>query len=392
MAMSNADLIAAISKGGGNPKAAMSDKDASALDFVLNQNADFQNTLDKEAQAKKLEVEKKAKAEALKKKKAEEKALKDSLGSNQFLMTKMTGGKLPESGINHVVTRYPEGTWDKEHEINIPEVNPHFHWDPEVLEDLLLSYDINTPCLAVGPPGTGKTSAGHQLCAWMRQPYARFNGKDGIEPAAFLGYMTIEDGDTKWRDGLMAQAVEHGYYLAIDEIFKLPPGIQMAMQSLYEKGGFLMLDEKPGTIKDKHIYPRPEFRILGTDNTKGTGDDLDKYPAGQMQDVSSIDRFGITTEVGYLTAPVERKMLSKQFPACDVGDISKAVAMAKLVRESFVNQGDLSLTMSPRGLMNVCELLQRKIGLAKALHMTYISKLGEDAEIRTAKKFVSDCI
>lgn len=388
MAMSNSDLMAAITK----KKASMSSQDKSALEFVMGENSGFQNTLDKEAEgAKQKTIQEKLKKE-IERKEAEEKAMRESLSSHQFLMTDMTDGRLPHSGINHVMFKYPKGTWDAEHEDNIPQVDPFFYWDADQLEALWLGYTMNNNVLFTGPPGTGKTSAGHQLAAWIRQPYARFNGKDGIEPASFLGYPWATKEGMVWKDGLMTQAVEHGYYTAIDEIFKLPPGIQMAMQSLYEEGGFLMLDEKPGTIKEKHIRPRKEFRILGTDNTKGTGDDLDKYSAGQMQDSSSLDRFQITAEVGYLRPQIEQGVLQKMFPSVEVRSIKRAVAMANLVRESFVKQSDLSLTMSLRGLRTTCKLLEKGITLEYALKLTYVNKLSDDTEIATAMGFVRSAI
>jgi MoxR-like ATPase len=370
----------------------MSDKDQSALSFVMSENGGFSSTLQKEAQEKKDVLKKQKEALEAKKRVEKEKELKESLSSDQFLLTDMTEGRLPASGVNHVMFRYPQGTWDEMHELNIPEVDKFYYWDADVLEALWVGYVTNTNVLAVGPPGTGKTSAGNQLAAWIRQPYARFNGKEGIEPASFLGYPWATKEGMEWKDGLMTQAVEHGYYTAIDEIFKLPPGIQMAMQSLYEKDGFLMLDEKPGTIREKHIQPRKEFRILGTDNTKGTGDDLDLYPAGQMQDISSIDRFGITVEMGYMKPAVEQKILGSMFPNLEESIIRKSVAMANLVRTAFVKNNDLSLTMSLRGLRVTCEIVEQGLSLAAALNLSYINKLGDDSEIRTAKGFVKDAI
>lgn len=388
MAMTNAQLIQMISK----KQSKMADKDQSALEFVMGENGGFSNTLKQEAQEKREKLKKEKDLADAKKKEEAMVALEESLSTDQFLLTDMTEGRLPKSGVNHVMFRYPDGTWDEMHELNIPMVDPFYHWDADILEALWIGYVTDTKVLAVGPPGTGKTSAGHQLAAWIHQPYARFNGKDGIEPASFLGYPWATKEGMEWKDGLMTQAVEHGYYTAIDEIFKLPPGIQMAMQSLYEKDGFLMLDEKPGSIREKHIQPRKEFRILGTDNTKGTGDDLDKYPAGQMQDISSIDRFGITVEMGYMKPAVEQKILSGMFPNLEQGIIIKSVAMANLVRTAFVKNGDLSLTMSLRGLRVTCEIVEQGLSLAAALDLSYINKLGDDSEIRTARGFVTDAI
>lgn len=388
MALTNKQIIDAITSVSNGSVTV----DEAAIEFITGENQGFQNILDTEAKDKEAE-KKRAKEEAKRKAaEAEEKALRDSLGPDQFLFTDVTGGVLPKSKINHVMFRYPKDTWDEEHRCNIPEIDESYVWNPEVLEGLWLAYIMDEKVLTVGPPGSGKTTAGQQLSAWLRQPYARFNGKDGIEPASFLGYPWASKEGMVWKDGLLAQAVANGYYTAIDEVFKLPPGIQMALQSLYEKGGFLMLDEKPGTIEDKHVYPRKEFRLMGADNSKGTGDDLDKYGAGQMQDVSSLDRFTITVPVDYLQPKEEIKMLLKKFPSVGNETIKRVVAMANLIREGFLNQGTLSLTISPRGLTVVCSLLEKGLSLSKSLELAYINKLSDDTEIEVAREFITSAI
>ena len=314
------------------------------------------------------------------------------LEENQFLFSTVTGGALGKSGKDWVMWKYAEDHWEEEHRVNIPEIDPFYCWDPDVLEALWLSMITGERALLVGPPGTGKTTAAQQLSAWIRQPFARFNGKDGIEPAAFLGYAWATKEGMEWKDGLMPQAVQHGYFVVVDEVFKLPPGVQMSMQSLYEQGGFLMLDEKPGTIKDKHVYPAPSFFLCATDNTKGTGDGLDSYAAGQMQDISSLDRFGITQEVNYLSPSAEISMLAKRYPKVTKADIKRSVAFANLVRTSFLQNHDLSLTLSPRGLCVACKLVEQGVELKDALGLAYVNKLGDDQELQVARKFISDVI
>lgn len=323
---------------------------------------------------------------------APEPAPAPALEPNQFLFSDVTGGALASSGKDWVMWRYAEDHWEEEHKGNIPAIDPFYCWDPEVLEALWLSIVTQERALLVGPPGTGKTTAAQQLAAWMRQPFARFNGKDGIDPAAFLGYAWATKEGMEWKDGLMPQAVQNGYFVVVDEIFKLPPGVQMSMQSLYEQGGFLMLDEKPGTIKDKHVYPAPSFFLCATDNTKGTGDGLESYAAGQMQDISSLDRFGITQEVKYLSKSAEIGMLQKRYPTVDHGAITRAVSFANLVRTAFLQNHDLALTMSPRGLCVTCKLVEQGLSLGDALQLAYVNKLGDDQELQVAKKFIKDVI
>lgn len=366
MALTDKDLIDAIM---GGPKQSLSSAEKSALEFLDGTVAPKKKDLEKE-------------------RKEAEKSLRDSLTELQVLLSDITGGRLPRSGINHVITRYPEDHWAEEFRVDIPEVDPEFHWEPDVLEVVWLAYLMNEKCLCTGPPGSGKTTVTRQLAAWLRQPYARFNGKDGIDSSAFLGYVWATKEGTEWRDGLMPIAVREGYLTTIDEIFKLPPGIQMAMQSLYEKGGFLMLDEKPGSIQEKYIKPKGEFRLFGTDNTKGTGDNLGSYAAGQIQDISSLDRFPLTIEVSYLKEADEVSMLRKKFPNVEPRQLTKVVSFANLVRQGFM-KGDISLTMSPRGNFVVCQLIERSIPMDRALELCFINKLGDEAEVRVARQFIS---
>lgn len=371
----------------------MNSAEKSAMEMITGANSGFQNLLNKEAiESKKAEAE--AEAKRIEQERLDAEAeLRANMKADEFLLTDMTGGRLPASGINHKLFRYPEGTWEEAEELLIPEVDPFFYWDADVLEALWLGYICDEKILATGPPGTGKTTITNQLAAWIRQPWARFNGKKGIDPSAFLGAIGANQNGTYWQDGLLPVAVSRGYLVVIDEVFKLSPGIQMALQSLYEKNGFLMLDEKPGTIADKHVHSHSFFRLIGTDNTKGTGDDLDKYGAGELQDVSSIDRFGITVDVPYLPKDVEVEMFTKRFPTVDTGDISRAVTLAGLVRTAYLSSDNsLSLTMSPRGLIVVCEIIEKGLGLAYALGLAYVNKLSDDIEVNTVKGFIKDCI
>lgn len=359
----------------------LSEADGQALEFVLNASGDFRNELE-EQEKKRVEAERVEK---------ERKKVEASLETNQFLLSTVTGGVLPKSKIDRVFTVYADDHFPEDVRCDIPKIDPMYHWDPDLLEALWLGYYLNVKVLAVGPPGTGKTTASNQFAALVKQPFARFNGKDGIEASAFLGYPWATKEGMEWKDGLMPQCLKQGYLVVIDEIMKLPPGIQMAMQSLYEQDGFLMLDDKPGTIKDKHVYPTETFRLFATDNTKGTGDGLGSYAAGQFQDVSTLDRFDITVNVDYLDRKVEEAMLMVRFPNAHEPSVRKVVALANLVREAF-KQGNLALTLSPRGLINICKLMDNGMSLETATKLSFVNKLGDDREVEVAQKFIGDCI
>jgi MoxR-like ATPase len=244
--------------------------------------------------------------------------------------------------------------------------------------------------LITGMPGTGKSSSVEQFAAWLHQPYLRLGGRGDLESSSFLGYSwaDIEETDSgpmtkmSFKAGMLTQGLDthgFGYLVTIDEAWKIPAYIHMAMQHLYEKEGYLTIDDKPGTKADKIVRPAPEFLLILTDNVKGTGDSFDKFAATQMQDTSSIDRIGINETLDYLPAKDEVSMLRNKFPAQDKGIIEKLVKFAGLVRNGY-KQGSIALTLSPRGLIAILEMMQVGMPLDRSVNLAYYNKLADESE------------
>jgi cobaltochelatase CobS len=310
------------------------------------------------------------------------------LKKNEFFLSSMTDGRLPASGIDHIMYRHPATVWPDKTMVNdIPEIDKYFYWDADLLEAMWMAYILNKKMLMTGPPGTGKTTAAEQFCAWVRHPRMRFNGKDGIEASSFLGNVWVTKGNMEWKDGMMPQAVRLGYIILLDEVMKIPAGIQMALQNLYEENGYLTLDDKPGTAEDKIVKPHKNFRMFLTDNVKGTGDDFDKAAATQIQDTSTLDRFGITATVGYLPKAAEIGMLVKKYPNINTDEIKSLVTFAGLIRTGYM-QGNISLTLSPRGLQTVCEILSHIPDVKRCLKMSFLDKIGDEEEIDAINEMV----
>lgn len=332
---------------------------------------------------------------------------KPLLQEGQVWLTDITGGRLPDSGVNRIITTYNMTKWEQDsagiwHEVNnlaypwlssavadIPQIDPDYFWDADVLEAIVLADALDEKVLLVGLPGTGKTSACKQYGAWIDQPFMRFNGKEGIEQSSFLGQLWVpEPGKMEWQDGLLPQGLKLNYIVCIDEVFKIPPGIQMALQTLYEKDGFLMLDDKPGTLYDKMVHPGEHFKMMLTDNVKGTGDSTEMFAATQMQDSSTIDRFGITANVNYLPREQEITMMRKKYGSSYTTVIKKLVQFAGMVREAYAS-GTIALTLSPRGLAVAMEMIvNHNVPDRTALQYAFVSKIADDIELQEIRQFI----
>jgi len=310
------------------------------------------------------------------------------LKENQIWLTDVTGGRLPDSEINHVINQYPLDHFPEDQRVHIPAVKETHHWDPNVLECLILSHELKEKALLTGLPGTGKSSSVSQFAAIIRQPYTRIGGRGDLESADIIGQIGVvaqksASGElvsvTEFRAGILTQGIMQGHLVTIDEVMKIPSYIQMCMQHLYEKDGYLTCNDLPGSASDKIIRPPAEFMMVLTDNVKGTGDGSGKFAATQVQDTSTLDRISLNETVDYLKPTEEKDMLLRFYPTADKAVVVKLVKFANLVRNGY-KAGEVALTLSPRGLLAILEMVGRGIPTTRAIQLAFLNKIADDAE------------
>lgn len=310
-----------------------------------------------------------------------------ALKEGQCWLSDLTGGRLPDSNVDHIITAKPADHFPEKLRADIPEFNLHHCWDPNVLEDIHLSYVNDEKLLLTGFPGSGKTTSPEQYCAIVQHPFMKINGKSGIDASAFIGFLWAGPKGTSFEEGLLPVAMRHGYVMVIDEVFKIPPEIQMNFQTVYEESGFLLLDEKPGVLAEKLVKPHPDFRLIATDNARGVGDNFEKFGATQVQDTSTLDRFRITCDVPYLSEADEVKALSALFPEVPDDTVTRFVRIANLVRDGYSTNA-VSLTLSMRGLKTMCRLYLSNISEESCFKKVYFAKVGDDVEVDTVQGYL----
>jgi len=309
-------------------------------------------------------------------------AKKVKLGKNQVALSTITGGRLPASGIDHILTYYDDDEFAVEDRVNIPKLNKKYRWNPEVLEAMIIAHRIRERALLQGYPGTGKSTACEQFAHWLRQPFLCINGKEDMESSTFLGCdrVVMEDGEKvmAYELGMIPRGLVGRYFICIDEVWKIPPGIQMVLQSLYQKDGFIILDDIPGKPEDRKFSSEGAVIFL-TDNVLGTGDDITKSAASQFQDTSTLDRIGITIPVPYLNKAEEIQMLS-DWSKVELLTITKLVSMANLIRHGYKHD-KVALTLSVRGLECMLnQISEASTTMEYAFKLAYTNKIASDEE------------
>jgi MoxR-like ATPase len=285
---------------------------------------------------------------------------------------------------------YKHTDWDKGDRQFIPNREDFSEYVPDigVLYKLWVSVlRNNKKALVVGPTGSGKSSLQKYFCAFINQPLFSINGRGDMESDTILGRPWVENGSMRFEKGELVKAAEKGWWILIDEPWKLPSPIQMALQRFYEKDGKFQLDDMPGDIADKMITPKPSCRVVLCDNVVGTGDNVDQYSATMIQDGSTLNRIDVVLRQEYMKVEDEVQMLKLSVPENSVhtDDIRKLVDFVRLCRTSY-EQRALSAALSPRNLLTIAELTVQLGSMHSACQWTLLERFSDDLE----KQLVSD--
>jgi hypothetical protein len=206
------------------------------------------------------------------------------------------------------------------------------------------------PVFVSGLSGNGKTFMVEQACAQLKVECLRVNISPETDEDDLIGGFRLIDGETKWFDGPVIQAMKSGAVLILDEIDRGSNKL-MCLQGVLEGKGLFV--KKTGEF----VEPVAGFNIIATANTKGKGDETGRYMAATIIDDAFLERFPITVEQEYPDVKVETKILTKLFASLGIDDKAFAenlVKWADIIRKTF-EEGAIDELISTRRLSHIAE-------------------------------------
>ena len=206
------------------------------------------------------------------------------------------------------------------------------------------------PVFVSGLSGNGKTFMVEQACAQLKTECLRVNISPETDEDDLIGGFRLIDGETKWFDGPVVQAMKSGAVLILDEIDRGSNKL-MCLQGVLEGKGLFV--KKTGEF----VEPVSGFNIIATANTKGKGDETGRYMAATILDDAFLERFPITVEQEYPDVKVETKILTKLFASLGINDKAFAenlVKWADIIRKTF-EEGAIDELISTRRLSHIAE-------------------------------------
>jgi cobaltochelatase CobS len=209
------------------------------------------------------------------------------------------------------------------------------------------------PVFVSGLSGNGKTMMVEQVCAKLKREFMRVNITPETDEDDLIGGFRLIDGETRWYDGPVLQAMKSGAILCLDEIDRGSNKL-MCLQGI--------LEGKPIFVKKtgETVRPAPGFNVIATANTKGKGDETGRFMAATILDDAFLERFPITVEQEYPSTTVESKILTRVFDSLGLQDKEFSeilVKWADIIRKTF-QEGAIDELISTRRLVSIAKAYQ----------------------------------
>ena len=150
-----------------------------------------------------------------------------------------------------------------------------------------------------GGTGCGKTMSIKEFAFLTGLPLYRVNGRDGMDFADLVGYMTgTEDSGTTFVDGQLTRAMKYGGIFYLDECNFIKPSVAAGMNQV--------LDERTldNPMTGEVIRAHPDFRVVASMNPN--------YAGTTRMNQATRGRFDLCMDYNYLPAALEAQVIQEQ--------------------------------------------------------------------------------
>ena len=121
------------------------------------------------------------------------------------------------------------------------------------------------PVLVQGPTSAGKTSMIEYLAKFSGNKFVRINNHEHTDLQEYLGtYVSGNDGQLTFQEGLLVQALREGHWIVLDELNLAPTDVLEALNRLLDDNRELLIPETQEIVR-----PHENFMLFATQNPPG---------------------------------------------------------------------------------------------------------------------------
>jgi MoxR-like ATPase len=230
-----------------------------------------------------------------------------------------------------------------------------------VLPDVLTVLNARCHVLLVGPAGTGKSMMAKQAAEALGIDFQALSLGPTTPMSKIFGYY---DAHGHYHATPFRRAFEHGGLMLLDELDSGHPGLLAELNQALAIGTC--------AFADGMVNAHPDFRLIATANTYGTGGDR-QYVGRQALDAATLDRFVI------VDVPVDEELEERIALAHAPAREAEARQIVERVRELRATAAEkrLPVMFSPRASIDAAKLLQAGASVDQAIQWRVVRGMSE---------------
>jgi MoxR-like ATPase len=275
-------------------------------------------------------------------------------------------GWVPTTVPNHLVSVFEGFNAPPKLDIYVPPI--------EAFESYSLAISLGLKLNVVGPTGAGKTMMQEWYASMTGRPYLRIEHNASFDKTEVFGQVHITDGDTDFKQGVLPKSMPVPTLVLLDELTRNTGYANMVYQRLLDRMELSLPELKDTDMSI--LTPSPHWVVCATDNTKGNGDDMEKYPMSNVQDSAFINRWDMIIEQDYMTVKEEEKLIKALLPSMTSANTAKLAQFSKLIHMGY-KRGNIMTAYSPRNLVATCKLVGAGVKIKQAIEMNYVSRVSK---------------
>lgn len=238
--------------------------------------------------------------------------------------------------------------WEGKHP-QVPAIDENYIFRTEYLTEALYALVTNQRAYLQGHTGTGKTTLLEQVAAHLNFPFVRINFDSEITRMDLIGRDTLVEGKSEFIDGMLPRAMSTPCICCLDEIDYVRPDVAYVMQAALENNGLRITEDG-----DRLVKPHPMFRLFGTGNTVGQGDEEGMYQGARPQSMAFLDRFTVWINVDYMDEQDRMSLVKRSYPTLTTAQEKQIGQYVTEHMEAFTS-GTVGKPISPRGMLAIAK-------------------------------------
>lgn len=258
-------------------------------------------------------------------------------------------------------------------QLNVPEIPEVYKPNMDALSAMVIGTPAGLKTMLVGDTGTGKTSLVEFFAAKLGRPFVRVVFDATTDDQKLFGSLEVKSvegaSETYFNKSDLTKSLAYPSVACLDEFSRANAEQTMLVNPLLDRRQ-VTVTSHDDSVSEK-ITAVDDWMAFGTDNTNGSGDDMDLYNSSNVLDEAIRNRFDIYARVPYSPEAVERTIIAQLADGKMSEDSVKKLAHFSALCHKGYSDRNLRTAFSVRNLKAIVGMFLQGMPIEQAIELNF---------------------